>query len=236
MDYEIDYRSEMIKFCLWEKINLTGTSTVSIDYIRKRCGYSSDNRNKNSFSSYIRNTLKDFIQTNQLVQVYGEDVLTATSTSYLEFKILQSFYEMQGKIYAKLTTLVFNNLMSISCNLSKAVLLKIYAYMRSHMIENSQQSYGFSTGLDKTIVRELGLNRKTIDICLSAFVDYGLFIKYTTGSYYSNGNPKNAPNIYVLPDENAQANIQALLEQMKQRYNVDEFAEVLKPNTKNNCL
>ena len=41
------------------------------------------------------------------------------------------------------------------------------------------------------------------------------------------------PLIYVLPDENAQINIQALLEQMKQRYKVDEFAETLIPNLKN---
>lgn len=233
MDYEIDYRSEMVKFCLWEKINLSGTSTVSINYIRERCGYSGDNRNKNSFSCYVRNILKDLIQANQIIQVYGEDVSTATSTSYLEFEIFDSFYEIQTKAYAKLTSSVFNTLMSIDCNLSKAVLLETYAYMRSHIIENSQQTYGFCSGLDKTIVRELGLNRKTVDTCLNAFVEGGLFIKHTTGSYYANGSPKNAPNIYVLPDENAQINIQSLLEQMKQRYKVDEFAETLIPNLKN---
>lgn len=233
MDYKIDYRSEMVKFCLWEKINLNGTSTVSINYIRDRCGYSSDNRNKNSFSCYVRNVLKDLIQGSQIVQAYGEDVLTATSTSYLEFEILDNFYEMQTKAYAKLTSSVFNTLMSINCNLSKAVLLEVYAYMRSHIIENSQQVYGFCSGLDKTIVRELGFNRKTVDTCLNAFVESGLFIRYITGSYYANGSPKNAPNIYVLPDENAQINIQSLLEQMKQRYKVDEFAETLIPNLKN---
>lgn len=54
-----------------------------------------------------------------------------------------------------------------------------------------------------------------------------LFIKYTTGSCYIDGEPRNAPNIYVLPDDQAENNVKALLEELKQRYRVEEFAPVL---------
>ena len=47
-----------------------------------------------------------------------------------------------------------------------------------------------------------------------------------------NGNPKNAPNIYVLPDDNAQSNIDIILKEMKQRYKVKKFAPMLLPNIK----
>ena len=149
-DYEIDFRSEMVKFCLWEKINLNNTSTVSINYIRQRCGYSSDNRNKNSFSSYVRCVLKALIDEKQILQVYGDDVTSVSGTSYLEFEILDKFYDVVTKTFAKLTSPVFNLIMSIECSLTKATILKVYTYMRSHMIENSQQAYGFSSGLDNT--------------------------------------------------------------------------------------
>ena len=54
-----------------------------------------------------------------------------------------------------------------------------------------------------------------------------LFIKYTTGSCCIDGEPRNVPNIYVLPDDQAENNIKALLEELKQRYGVEEFAPVL---------
>lgn len=231
-DYEIDFKSEMVKFCLWEKINLGGTTTVSLNYIRQRCGYSSDNRNKKSFSSYIRYILKALIDEKQILQVYGDDIESVSGTSYLEFKILDRFYNISSNAFAKLTSSAFDLIMSIDCGLTKATILKVYTYMRSRMIENAQQAYGFSSGLDNTIVKDLGLNRKTVDTCLTEFVDVGLFIKYTTGSYYLNGNPKNAPNIYVLPDKSADSNIKALLEGLKYRYKVDEFAPTLVPNIK----
>ena len=56
-----------------------------------------------------------------------------------------------------------------------------------------------------------------------------IFIKYTTGSYYKDDEPRNAPNIYVVPDDNAENNIKALLEELKQRYGVNEFAPVIVP-------
>lgn len=230
-DYlETDYKREMIKFCLWEKTNLNDTTGISINYIRERCGYSENNRNKNSFSSYIRFTLKELISKKELAQVYGDDVLTASGVSYLVFNVLEKFNDTPTKTFAKLTIPVFDVLMAIKSPISKPVLLKIYTYMRSRMIENKQQAYGFHYGLEKTIVRDLRLNRKTIDTCLDAFVDHNLFIKYTTGSCYIDGEPRNVPNIYVLPDDQAENNIKALLEELKQRYRVEDFAPVLAPS------
>lgn len=231
-DYnETDYKRELIKFCLWEKSTLNDTASISINYIRDRCRYSESNRNKNSFSAYVRFVLKDLIARGEIVQIYGEDIDTALGISYLEFKILDKFYNMPSNIFAKLTVPVFNSILDIKCSVSKPILLKVYTYMRCHMIENPPQPYGFRYGLDKTIVRDLHLNRKTVDTCLDAFVDKNIFIKYTTGSYCKDGEPRNAPNIYVIPDDNAENNIKALLEELKQRYGVDKFVPIITPVT-----
>lgn len=224
----------MIKFCLWEKITLSDATGISINYIRERCGYSENNRNKNSFSSYIRSTLKELINKKELIQVYGDDVLIASGTSYLVFDVLEKFNDIPTKTFAKLTIPAFDTLMNIKSPISKPILLKIYTYMRSRMIENKQEAYGFNYGLEKTIIRDLHLNRKTIDACLNAFVEHNLFIKYTTGSCYINDEPRNVPNIYVLPDDQAENNIKALLDELKQRYGVEEFAPVLAPMFFNN--
>lgn len=179
----------------------------------------------------MRFVLKDLIARGEIIQIYGDNIDTALGISYLEFKILDKFYNMPSNTFAKLTVPVFNSILDIKCSVSKPSLLKVYTYMRCHMIENPPQPYGFRYGLDKTIVRDLHLNRKTVDTCLDAFVDKNIFIKYTTGSYCKDGEPKNAPNIYVIPDENAENNIKALLEELKQRYGVEQFAPILTPIT-----
>lgn len=60
-----------------------------------------------------------------------------------------------------------------------------------------------------------------------------LFIKYATDSCYIDGESRNVPNIYVLPDDQAENNIKALLEELKQRYRVEDFAPALVPSTNN---
>lgn len=231
-DYnETDYKKEMIKFCLWENLTVNNTTTTSINYIRWRCGYSAINRNKNSFTDFTRATLKELINCEKIAQIYGDDIQTVTGTNYLEFKILDDFYNVSTKTFAKLTTPVFDKLMAIKCPLSKAALLKIYTYMREEMIESQEQAYGFKLGLDNTIVKDLSLNRKSIDTALEAFVNNGIFIKHTTGGYFTQEGYKNAPNIYVLPDKNADKNINALLDELKERYKVDEFAPVFAPSS-----
>ena len=92
----------------------------------------------------MRLVLKDLIARGEIIQIYGDNIDTALGISYLEFKILDKFYNMQSNIFAKLTVPVFNSILDIKCSVSKPILLKVYTYMRCHMIENPPQPYGFS--------------------------------------------------------------------------------------------
>ena len=116
----------------------------------------------------MRFVLKDLIVRGEIVQIYGDDIDTALGISYLEFKILDKFYNIPSNIFAKLTVPVFNSILDIKCSVSKPILLKVYTYMRCHMIENTPKPYVFRHGLDKTIVRDLHIKRKTVYRCLDA--------------------------------------------------------------------
>ena len=215
----------MVRLCLERYSNIEGVCFTSISLICEKCGYSVDRHNK-SFSTYVRKVLVSLVKNNEITQIYGKTINSVSATGLVGFYLENKFYKLPTKMFAKLSYDVFDTMIGIDYPLSKPTLLKVYTYIRGRIIENEQQAYGFYGSIGR-VVKDLDLNRKTVDACLELFVDHNLFIKYTTGSCYIDGEPRNVPNIYVLPDDQAENNIKALLEELKQRYGVEEFAPVL---------
>ena len=224
--FENDYKRIMVRLCLERYSNIEGVCFTSISLICEKCGYSFANRHNKSFSTYVRKVLMSLIENNELTQIYGKSIDAVSVVGQVGFYLEDKFYNLPTKMFAKLSYDVFDTMIGIDYPLSKPTLLKVYTYIRGRIIENEQQAYGFYGSIERT-VKDLDLNRKTVDACLELFVDHNLFIKYTTGSCYIDGEPRNVPNIYVLPDDQAENNIKVLLEELKQRYGVDEFAPVL---------
>lgn len=217
----------MVRLCLERYSNIEGVCFTSISLICEKCGYSVDRHNK-SFSTYVRKVLISLIENNEITQVYGKSISSVSVTGQVGLCLENKFYNLPTKMFAKLSYDVFDTIIAIDYPLSKPTLLKVYTYIRGRIIENEQQAYGFYGSIERA-VKDLDLNRKTVDTCLELFVDHNLFIKYTTGSCYIDGEPRNVPNIYVLPDDQTENNIKALLEELKQRYGVEEFASVIAP-------
>lgn len=217
----------MVRLCLERYSNIEGVCFTSISLICEKCGYSVDRHNK-SFSTYVRKVLVSLVKNNEITQIYGKTINSVSATGLVGFYLENKFYKLPTKMFAKLSYDVFDTMIGIDYPLSKPTLLKVYTYIRGRIIENEQQAYGFYGSIER-VVKDLDLNRKTVDACLELFVDHNLFIKYTTGSCYIDGEPRNVPNIYVLPDDQAENNIKALLEELKQRYGVEEFAPVIVP-------
>lgn len=217
----------MVRLCLERYSNIEGVCFTSISLICEKCGYSVDRHNK-SFSTYVRKVLISLIENNEITQVYGKSISSVSVTGQVGLCLENKFYNLPTKMFAKLSYDVFDTIIAIDYPLSKPTLLKVYTYIRGRIIENEQQAYGFYGSIERA-VKDLDLNRKTVDTCLELFVDHNLFIKYTTGSCYIDGEPRNVPNIYVLPDDQTENNIKALLEELKQRYGVEEFASVIVP-------
>lgn len=221
---ETDFKEILVRFCLARYSSIEWVVFTSVNFICQKCGYSND-RHANSFGSYVRKTLHELIESNEITQVYGDDI-KKSGNSIIGFALQDKFFTNNSQRFCKLTYSAFDILMSIKCPVTKATLLKVYTYIRSDIVETEEQAYGFF-GSIKLASRILGLNRKTVDVCISAFVENGLFIKHSTGSCYVNGEPRNVPNIYVLPDDKANENIDALIIELKNKYKVDEFAPVL---------
>lgn len=227
--YENDYKKIMVRLCLERYSNIEGVCFTSISLICEKCGYSFANRHNKSFLAYVRKVLASLIESNEITQIYGKGINSVSVTGLVGFYLEDKFYSLPTKMFAKLSYDVFDTIISIDYPLSKPTLLKVYTYIRGRIIENEQQAYGFYGSVERA-VKDLDLSRKTVDACLDLFVDHNLFIKYTTGSCYIDGEPRNVPNIYVLPDDQAENNIKALLEELKQRYKVEDFAPVLAPS------
>lgn len=226
--FENDYKQIMVRLCLERYSNIEGICFTSISLICEKCGYSVDRHDK-SFSGCVRKVLLSLIKNSEITQIYGKDIGSVPISNQVGFYLEDKFYSLPTKMFTKLSYDVFDTIIGIDYPLSKSTLLKVYVYIRGRIIENEQQAYGFYGSIERA-VKDLDLSRKTVDACLDLFVDYNLFIKYTTGSCYIDGEPRNVPNIYVLPDDQAENNIKALLEELKQRYRVEEFAPVLAPS------
>mgnify|MGYP007121762331 FL=1 len=225
--FENDYKQIMVRLCLERYSNIEGVCFTSISLICEKCGYSVDRHDK-SFSGCVRKVLLSLVKNSEITQIYGKDISSVPISNQVGFYLEDKFYSIPTKMFTKLSYDVFDTIIGIDYPLSKPTLLKVYTYIRGRIIENEQQAYGFYGSIERA-VKDLDLNRKTVDACLDLFVDHNLFIKYTTGSCYIDGEPRNVPNIYVLPDDQAENNIKALLKELKQRYGVEEFAPVIVP-------
>lgn len=226
--FENDYKQIMVRLCLERYSNIEGVCFTSISLICEKCGYSVDRHDK-SFSGCVRKVLLSLVKNSEITQIYGKDISSVPISNQVGFYLEDKFYSIPTKMFTKLSYDVFDTIIGIDYPLSKPTLLKVYTYIRGRIIENEQQAYGFYGSIERA-VKDLDLSRKTVDACLDLFVDHNLFIKYTTGSCYIDGEPRNVPNIYVLPDDQAENNIKALLKELKQRYGVEEFAPVLAPS------
>lgn len=226
--FENDYKQIMVRLCLERYSNIEGVCFTSISLICEKCGYSVDRHDK-SFSGCVRKVLLSLVKNSEITQIYGKDISSVPISNQVGFYLENKFYSLPTKMFTKLSYDVFDTIIGIDYPLSKPTLLKVYIYIRGRIIENEQQAYGFYGSIERA-VKDLDLSRKTVDACLDLFVDHNLFIKYITGSCYIDGEPRNVPNIYVLPDNQAENNIEALLEELKQRYRVEEFAPVLAPS------
>ena len=207
------FKEMMIKYCLDETKSINDKTLTSIEYICYRCNRSTSNRNKpTSFLSYIRQEIISMIANGELVQTYGENITACRISSIVGFEIKPKFYAYAKNGFCKLTDEVFEKITHIDFKCSTANAFRIYAYIRSGICANPDTSYGFYKSINN-IYQDLGFtNRHIVDDALNKFVDYGLFQKETPvikGLSY-------VPNIYVLPDENAESNIKGITKILKE--------------------
>ena len=151
--------------------------------------------------------------------------------------------------FTQITKHEIDTLIQNSRNQDRSILFSIYLYIKSFMFQrpltfdgeeydNAKDKPVAFWGTYRTIEEKLGYAKNTITSYLNQFVEIGLLQKYETGSYPIYRNSKqiyiNAPNIYVLNNENADQEIQWALDRLKQIHRVDKFSPMINKKNKNN--
>ena len=230
-----DCKEVMIRFCLDRHRTQEDETYTSLQDICEDCNYTID-RHKGNFLDYVKKTLLSFIQQGLILQCRGNPPDKASINERLGFVLSDEFSPCSD--YISLPASSFDKIVKIKTSIKREVLLNTYLYVKSFIYDyqpnsdNAYTPYGFYGNL-LLACDELGYTRKTIDACMDLFVSCGIFKCHLTGSYKkANGTVANAPNIYVLNDENADKNIRLLLEKIQTQYKVDEFMpQVYKGNS-----
>lgn len=230
-----DSREIMIRFCLDRHRTMEDETYVSLQQICQDCNHIID-RHKGRFLDFVKNTLLSLIEQKLIIQCRGDTPDKAGTKEMLGFILNDDFSPCSN--YISLSADAFDKIVKIKTSIKRETLLNTYLYVKSFIYDYQPNSddtytpYGFYGNL-LLACDELGYTRKTVDACMDLFVSCGIFKRHLTGSYKkTNGTVANAPNIYVLNDENADKNIRLLLEKMQDQYKVDEFMpQVYKGNS-----
>lgn len=214
----------MVRFCLDRYRDLDDYTRFTINEICRDCGYSTKSRNvNNNFQSKIREVLLRLEKDNLIIPFNSNTPLyLAHVTDHLKYKLSDDFSPSDNYIF--LPSNVFDTIMHIKWGISKTIPLRLYLYMRSFIYDNNDKKpYGYFQNLDMAVI-ETGISRKRIDKCLEIFIQNHFFVKVVTGSYKKfNGKIANVPNLYLLPDSQLDENREALLQMLKDKYEVQEF-------------
>lgn len=200
------------------------TSVVSLQEICKLCGYGVG-RCKYNYLPKARSHLIKFHSLG-LIELVGVDISKPIRlTDLINVKLNSDFFPTAD--YVQLTDDEFNTLVNINSTIQKAYLVKAFLNIKSYIYVSPTGSIGKPSAFYKEIdslVDETGFTRYTVDKCLEILEQHKLLVKYETGSYKtSNGLIINAPNIYVLNDDNIKDNINMSINRLKNGLGVDKF-------------
>ena len=222
----LDGREVMVRFCLDRHRTQEDKSFTSLQDICEDCNYTID-RHKGNFLDFVKKTLLSLVKQGTIIQFRGNTPDKAVINEMMGFVLNNDFSPCNN--YISLPAEAFDKIVKIKTAIKREVLFNTYLYIKSFIYDyrsdpnEAYVPYGFYGNLSLAC-DELGYTRKTIDMCMDLFVECGLLKCHLTGSYVkANGAVVNAPNIYVLNDENADKNIRLLPEKLREQYKVDEF-------------
>lgn len=220
-----DMHEVMIRFCLDRHRDLDDNTSICIQQICKECGYSSKSRSIKRFPLVVKEKLSDLLKQGVIEQTFGKSPNLSDFGNMMSFHLSDDFSPCEG--YILLPIIAFETISSYKWQMSKTIPLQLYLYMRSYIYDNNKDDKPYGFFQDLRITAEVtGISRKRIDKCLQVFIDKGLFVKVEVGSHKNNNNIANAPNLYLLPDENIEKNERELIKMMKEKYNVEEFMDI----------
>lgn len=198
-------------------------------------GYKINRTNTGAVTSFKK--IIQFLIDNQMISL-DKNIKELKGNNFVNINILDNFDKVDN--YTIITANEIDSLLHSKSKIEKANLFSVYLYMKSFMFPRNLTDEGneFSDAKEKPIAfwgyidvmqRDIGVSRETINKCLKEYIKLKLFIRHETGSYIAieNGKQveKNAPNIYVLNNKNAEQEAKWALNKLKQQFNVKEFGD-----------
>lgn len=191
-------------------------ATTSLKDICQITGYSFIDRNKGSYFSSLKNILVQFCE-NEWIDDGNLDYQKIKSSELLNIQLGDFFFPESD--YTIITVKELNAILNCPEYKSKASLVRVFLYAKSFMQiaytgdTNSTISAYYVAG--DVAADALQMSRNKYDLCINVLCGLNLLICHQTGSYHSEFGIRNAPNIYVLNNEDAQRNIQGGLSRLK---------------------
>lgn len=198
-------------------------------------GYAASKNSRSSLLSFKNQIIS--LASNGMIEMLSPIEKLKGDTCF-DIKILDAFDSVDH--FTILTAKEIDTLISSKSSIEKDNLFAIYLYMKSFMFPHPLDNEGnlFKDAKDKpasfrgtidSIVLNTGTSIATVNSCIEEIVKLKLFKRHETGSYPTIENGKqverNAPNIYVLNDEDADREIQWSIEKLKTIFKVDSFGK-----------
>ena len=186
---------------------------------------------------------------NRMIEV-KQELDSLTYDTGIEIKIIKENFDSEKK-FSKLTSSQYDMIMMADTSLNRESILMAFLYINSYIISREKNDDGsekskrpqdspeaFYRSIEN-MAKELSMSKDTINQCIeyvttSSDECNALLIKREVGSVKPDMNkpPKNVPNIYVLNKDGYQQEIEWALLKMLELYQVDEFDELKRGNSK----
>lgn len=226
--YKEVYESEILVYIGIAKRRLLFDKMMAVTSIFDLCelsNYSTTDRRKGSFFSSIKFSLQRFRDMG-LIE-FGRNIQSVDDIrpqGLLQINLTKNF-DIEEK-YTMITEREINSILNCKTYNSLSSILRTYLYVKSFMLidykhpENAISAYYVAR---KIAANTLKMSLPKYDGCLETLCDLGLLICHQTGSYYTYHGITNAPNIYVLNNDNAMSNVRGALNRLKQELLKPEF-------------
>lgn len=203
-------------------------SAFTLGELCEYAGFSTLNRNKNSYLRLSKQHLAEFEKDGlfKVIRCVRDSFNKLKPEDFVLVLLSDDFTPKEN--FTQITDNEINTIIEKKCSVPKCLLLNVFLYMKSFMfIKEDYDISNFSAfyGDIGKLAEDTEITRHTADKCIDFFLQNHLLYKHETGSYYSKRGIKNAPNIYVLYEnkERMNDNIKGAIKRLKFKLLKEEY-------------
>ncbi len=239
-----EIKNKLLMIMAYIRLNASalGSLGTSIDLLVKSIGYKPDNH-KNRINDFIRSQMQ-WLERNNYIYILADINKVNSKECFMikindEHNIFDMNYDDNGKIktfpFVMLTYQEFNTIVGSKTMVDKALLLRIFLVIKSHINwDESTANYTYIS--QDTVAKECNISSTggTVNSAIKELVDLKILYEHITGSYLDHkNNRRNANNYYAVEKNQLDHNLcdEAAKQFLASRgITIDKFDDITKPN------